>query len=55
MCYKDRKSANVQKRKELRETIAEIKALLDIAENFEQKMKILKSYGVVTQKGTLSN
>ena len=46
---------NREKRKELRETIAEIKALLDIAENFEQKMKILKSYGVVTQKGTLSN
>lgn len=46
---------NREKRKELRETIAEIKALLDITENFEQKIKILKSYGVVTQKGTLSN
>lgn len=46
---------NTEKRKELSETIAEIKALLDITENFEQKMKILKSYGVVTQKGTLSN
>lgn len=46
---------NTEKRKELSETITEIKALLDITENFEQKMKILKSYGVVTQKGTLSN
>ena len=43
------------KKRALFTTIAEIKALLAIAENFEQKMKILKSYGVVTQKGTLSN
>lgn len=40
---------------ELKEKIEEIKALLDIAENYEQKISILKAYKIINKNNVMNN
>ena len=51
----DLEKENNEKFDELKEKIKEIKALLDIAENYEQKISILKAYKIINKNNVMNN